>query len=88
LRGHETLSGSAAGEPRRRVHECVFAIPALESKAVNPRLKSIETADERPQCGEWLARPFRIVTRSKQFGILVRRTGRSNWCSDVHRLFG
>ena len=36
--GHEALSRFVAREPLRRVHECVFAILALESEPVDPRL--------------------------------------------------
>ncbi|WP_238434756.1 MULTISPECIES: polynucleotide kinase-phosphatase [unclassified Frankia] len=36
--GLEALERAAAGEPLWRVHECVFAILALESEAVDPRL--------------------------------------------------
>jgi protein phosphatase len=36
--GHEALTRFVAGEPLRRVHECVFAILALESEPVDPRL--------------------------------------------------
>lgn len=36
--GHEALKRFVAGEPLRRVHECVFAILALESEPVDPRL--------------------------------------------------
>ena len=36
--GHEALRRFAAGEPLRRVHECVFAILALESEPIDPRL--------------------------------------------------
>lgn len=36
--GHEALSRFVAGAPLRRTHECVFAILALESEPVDPRL--------------------------------------------------
>ncbi len=36
--GHEALTRFVAKEPLRRVHECVFAILALESEPVDPRL--------------------------------------------------
>jgi protein phosphatase len=36
--GHEALTRFIAREPLRRVHECVFAILALESEPVDPRL--------------------------------------------------
>jgi protein phosphatase len=36
--GHEALTRFVAREPLRRVHECVFAILALESEPVDPRL--------------------------------------------------
>jgi protein phosphatase len=36
--GHEALHRFVDGEPLRRVHECVFAILALESEPVDPRL--------------------------------------------------
>ncbi len=36
--GHEGLSRFVGGEPLRRVHECVFAVLALESVPVDPRL--------------------------------------------------
>lgn len=36
--GHEALTRFVAGEPLRRVHECVFAVLALESEPVDPRL--------------------------------------------------
>ena len=36
--GLESLERFTAGEPLRRVHECVFAILALESEPVDPRL--------------------------------------------------
>ena len=36
--GHEALIRFTAGEPLRRVHECVFAVLALESEPVDPRL--------------------------------------------------
>jgi protein phosphatase len=36
--GHEALSRFVAREPLRRVHECVFAVLALESEPVDPRL--------------------------------------------------
>jgi protein phosphatase len=36
--GHEALTRFIAKEPLRRVHECVFAILALESEPVDPRL--------------------------------------------------
>ncbi|HEY0804689.1 MAG TPA: polynucleotide kinase-phosphatase, partial [Pseudonocardiaceae bacterium] len=36
--GLEALTRAAAGEPLWRVHECVFAVLALESEPVDPRL--------------------------------------------------
>lgn len=36
--GHEALTRFIAKQPLRRVHECVFAILALESEPVDPRL--------------------------------------------------
>lgn len=36
--GHEALRRFIAKEPLRRVHECVFAVLALESEPVDPRL--------------------------------------------------
>ena len=36
--GHEALTRFVAREPLRRVHECVFAVLALESEPVDPRL--------------------------------------------------
>lgn len=36
--GVEALDRLAAGEPLWRVHECVFAVLALESEPVDPRL--------------------------------------------------
>jgi protein phosphatase len=36
--GHEALLRFVAGEPLRRVHECVFAVLALESEPIDPRL--------------------------------------------------
>ncbi len=36
--GHEGLKRFVAHEPLRRVHECVFAVLAAESEAVDPRL--------------------------------------------------
>jgi protein phosphatase len=36
--GLEGLERFVAGEPLRRVHECVFAVLALESEPVDPRL--------------------------------------------------
>jgi protein phosphatase len=36
--GHEALTRFVGGEPLRRVHECVFALLALESEPVDPRL--------------------------------------------------
>jgi protein phosphatase len=36
--GHEALKRFAAREPLRRVHECVFAVLALESEPIDPRL--------------------------------------------------
>ena len=36
--GLEALERFAAREPLRRVHECVFAVLALESELVDPRL--------------------------------------------------
>lgn len=36
--GHEGLKRFVAREPLRRVHECVFAVLALESEPVDPRL--------------------------------------------------
>ena len=36
--GLEALDRAAGGEPLWRVHECVFAVLALESEPVDPRL--------------------------------------------------
>jgi protein phosphatase len=36
--GHEALTRFVARQPLRRVHECVFAVLALESEPVDPRL--------------------------------------------------
>lgn len=36
--GHEALARFIAHEPLRRVHECVFAVLALESEPIDPRL--------------------------------------------------
>jgi protein phosphatase len=36
--GIEALERAARGEPLWRVHECVFAVLALESEPVDPRL--------------------------------------------------
>lgn len=36
--GHEGLTRFVAGEPLRRVHECAFAVLALESEPIDPRL--------------------------------------------------
>jgi protein phosphatase len=36
--GHEGLRRFVAGDPLRRVHECVFAVLALESEPIDPRL--------------------------------------------------
>ncbi len=36
--GHEALRRFVAGEPLRKVHECVFAVLALESEPIDPRL--------------------------------------------------
>lgn len=36
--GHEALRRFVAQEPLRRVHECVFAVLALESEPIDPRL--------------------------------------------------
>jgi protein phosphatase len=36
--GHEGLHRFVAGEPLRRVHECVFAVLAMESEPIDPRL--------------------------------------------------
>lgn len=36
--GHEALSRFIARQPLRRVHECVFAVLALESEPIDPRL--------------------------------------------------
>jgi protein phosphatase len=36
--GHEALSRFVARAPLRRVHECVFAVLALESEPIDPRL--------------------------------------------------
>ena len=36
--GVEALERFVRGEPLRRVHECVFAVLALESEPVDPRL--------------------------------------------------
>jgi protein phosphatase len=36
--GHEGLLRFVSGEPLRKVHECVFAVLALESEPIDPRL--------------------------------------------------
>ena len=36
--GHEGLKRFVEGQPLRRVHECVFAVLALESEPIDPRL--------------------------------------------------
>ena len=36
--GSRRWSGSSRGEPLWRVHECVFAVLALETEPVDPRL--------------------------------------------------
>lgn len=36
--GHEAVRRFVAGEPLRRVHECVFGVLALESEPIDPRL--------------------------------------------------
>ena len=36
--GHEALKRFVARQPLRRVHECVFAVLALESEPIDPRL--------------------------------------------------
>ena len=36
--GHEALRRFVAKEPLRRIHECVFAVLALESEPIDPRL--------------------------------------------------
>jgi PNKP (polynucleotide 5'-kinase/3'-phosphatase) family adenylyltransferase-like protein len=36
--GHEGLKRFVAREPLRRIHECVFAVLAIESEGVDPRL--------------------------------------------------
>jgi protein phosphatase len=36
--GHEALTRFVAREPLRRIHECVFAVLALESEPIDPRL--------------------------------------------------
>lgn len=36
--GHEALKRFVAREPLRRVHECVFAVLAMESEPIDPRL--------------------------------------------------
>jgi protein phosphatase len=36
--GHEALCRFVTREPLRRVHECVFAVLALESEPIDPRL--------------------------------------------------
>ena len=36
--GHEALTRFVAGAPLRKVHECVFAVLALESEPIDPRL--------------------------------------------------
>lgn len=36
--GHEALKRFVAREPLRRVHECAFAVLALESEVIDPRL--------------------------------------------------
>jgi hypothetical protein len=35
--GHEALRRLVAGEPLRRVHECVFAVLAREREPLDPR---------------------------------------------------
>ena len=36
--GHEALTRFVTGAPLRSVHECVFAVLALESEPIDPRL--------------------------------------------------
>lgn len=36
--GHEALKRFVVGEPLRQIHECVFAVLALESEPIDPRL--------------------------------------------------
>jgi len=36
--GHEALRRFVSREPLRLVHECVFAVLALESEPIDPRL--------------------------------------------------
>nr|WP_256435539.1 hypothetical protein [Aeromicrobium sp. CFBP 8757] len=36
--GLEAVRRAVAGEPVWRMHQCVFAVLAMESKAVDPRL--------------------------------------------------
>lgn len=36
--GHEALARFVAGAPLRKIHECVFAVLALESEPIDPRL--------------------------------------------------
>jgi protein phosphatase len=36
--GIEALERFVRREPLRRVHECVFGVPALESEPIDPRL--------------------------------------------------
>src|SRR5262249_53312750 len=36
--GHEALSRFVQRQPLRRVHECVFAVLAMESEPIDPRL--------------------------------------------------
>jgi len=36
--GHEALRRFESREPLRLVHECVFAVLALESEPIDPRL--------------------------------------------------
>ena len=36
--GHEALTRFVAREPLRRIHECTFAVLAMESEPIDPRL--------------------------------------------------
>ena len=36
--GHEALTRFISGAPLRKTHECVFAVLALESEPIDPRL--------------------------------------------------
>ena len=43
--GHEALTRFVARAPLRKTHECVFAVLALESEPIDPRLKNRCSAD-------------------------------------------